>query len=211
MQMRAMPMMTLQSRAKNEDESAEVETAEKSYIVEGYAGTYEPYVLFQDDDGNDVYEQFTKENFENADRSDILLLYDHNGSNGVFGRLGKNLEVTVDDVGLYVRADLGLTSKTRELYEQIDSGLITKMSWAFYVKPDDYIYDKESRTIRYSQIRKIFDVSAVSRPANENTSIESARSFFNGVIEEEARSEAELINIRKRIALKIKTGGQLNV
>ena len=84
------------------------------------------------------------------------------------------------------------------------------MSWAFYVKPEDYQYDNDSRTIYYSQIRKIFDVSAVSRPANENTSIEAARSFFNGVIEEEARSEAELSIQRRRIALKIKTGGYEN-
>lgn len=62
------------------------------------------------------------------------------------------------------------------------------MSWAFTVSDEQY--DKKTRTRTITGVKRIYDVSAVSIPANPNTDI-SARSFFDGVIEEERRSERE--------------------
>ena len=84
------------------------------------------------------------------------------------------------------------------MYEDISAGLITKMSWSFVVREDSY--DRATHTRRILSIRKVYDTSAVSRPANPATLI-SARSYFDGVIEAERqeRLAAQAAARRKQI------------
>ena len=70
------------------------------------------------------------------------------------------------------------------MFEEIKNGLVTKMSWAFRVSEDSY--DRDTRTRTILKIKKVYDVYAVSYPANADTDI-SARSYFDGVIEAEKR------------------------
>lgn len=169
------------------------------YYVEGYAARYEPYVLYHDPDGQPVYERFERGCFDGCDMSDIIYQYDHAGR--VFARTSNgSLIVDVDDVGLPIAADLGRTEAAREHYADIKAGMITKMSWRFRV--GEYYYDKETRTIVHTKVAKIYDVSGVSIPANDNTEI-NARSWVDGVIDQAARSEAELDERRRRLRLKI--------
>ena len=95
--------------------------------------------------------------------------------------------------------------------EEIDGGYTDKMSFAFTVsdqKRDIELID--GRTVvtrRITGIRKLYDVSAVSMPANESTSI-SARSWCDGVIAElEAERLSALEASRRKLALKIKLAG----
>ena len=69
------------------------------------------------------------------------------------------------------------------------------MSWDFTVAEDSY--DRETRTRTILRVKKVYDVSAVSIPANEDTLI-NARSYFNGVIEEE---QQELLKREKQIKM----------
>ena len=179
-------MQVLNVRAKEaETESDEAE----GFIVEGYAARYEAYPLYEDDNGNTIYEQFSKDNFEGADKSDIIFQYDHQGKVYARTRNG-SLIVTPDEEGLHVIADLGRTEAARQMYEEIKTGMVDRMSWRFTVPLDAYQYDREKHLLTYSRIGRIYDVSAVSIPANDSTSI-SARSFVDGLIaEEEARIEA---------------------
>lgn len=173
---------------------------DESYIVEGYATTFDdPYVLY--DDGKDqIKEQIARDALKDADMSDILFLYNHDGD--VFARQKNGtLEVSADDHGIFVRADLSKTSKARAMYEDIKAGMIDQMSWAFTVSADEYNKKTQTRTI--TGIRKVFDVSAVSIPANPNTEI-SARAFCDGVIAEaEAERLLEAENIRKKKLLEL--------
>ena len=59
--------------------------------------------------------------------------------------------------------------------------------------------DRDTHTRTILKIKKVYDVSAVSYPANSDTEI-SARSFFDGVIEAEKREALA----RKAQILKIK-------
>ena len=171
-----------------------LETKEEEYIVEGYATNYEAYELYKDEDGP-VYEKFEREAFKDADMSDVIMLYDHQGK--VLARQSnQTLEIRPDDKGLFVRADLSRSEAARELYNEIKEGLITKMSWAFRL--GDYEYDKKTRTIIHKSIQKVFDVSAVGIPANDTTSI-NARSFADGVISQELTERSE----REKLALLI--------
>lgn len=177
---------------------------ESNYYVEGYAARYEPYVLYEDSDGP-VYERFEPGCFDGCDMSDIIMQLNHQGT--VFARQSNgSLIVEPDSVGLFTAADLGRTEGARRLYEEISTGMITKMSWGFIL--GDYYYDRDTRTIVHKTVKKIFDVSAVSIPANQNTEI-NARSWADGVIGLTARSEAELEERGRKLQLKIKLQGVL--
>lgn len=169
---------------------------DSDYYVEGYATTFnKPYELYEYD-GIKYYEMIDRHALDGADMSDIIFQYDHSGK--VMARnSNKTLIVEANDNGLFICADLGMSSAGKELFEEIQGGLITRMSWAFTVAEDEY--NRETRTRVIKRVKKVYDVSAVSIPANDDTEI-SARSFFNGVIEGEKQ---ELLERRKRI-LKIK-------
>ena len=166
-----------------------------TYIVEGYATTFnKPYELYEYD-GIKYYEVINRNALDDADMSDVIMQYDHEGK--VMARQSNNtLTIQPNDHGLFIRADLSKSNASKELYEEINNGLVTRMSWAFSVAEDKY--NKETRTREILKVKKVYDVSAVSIPANQDTEI-SARSFFNGVIEEEKQ---ELLK-RKKLKLKI--------
>ena len=171
---------------------------ESDHYVEGYAARYEPYVLYETPDGP-IYERFERGCFDNCDMSDIIFQLNHQGT--VMARQSNgSLIVEVDEVGLFTAADLGRTEAARRLYEEISTGMITKMSWGFIL--GEYYYDEATRTIVHKSVKKIFDVSSVSIPANNNTEI-NARSWADGVIDLAARSEAELDERRRKLRLKI--------
>ena len=71
--------------------------------------------------------------------------------------------------------------------DEIKAGLITRMSWAFTVAADEY--DRETHTTTITRVKKVFDVSAVSLPADPNTEI-SARNLLNGAIEQSRKEFA---------------------
>lgn len=164
---------------------------ESDYYVEGYASTFnDPYKLYTTYDGIDVYEVIDSDAFLNCDMGDVIYLYDHVGR--VYARMSNDTLVVETQLhGLFVAADLGSTSLSRQMYEDIAAGLVTRMSWSFM--PDwesiEDVYDEEAKTVTSTihRVTKIFDVSAVSLPADPNTEI-SARAYFDGAIE---RLEAE--------------------
>lgn len=177
-----------------------------SKIVEGYATTFNaPYTLYSWAD-YEVREQVDAHAFDEADIGDVIMQYDHQGR--VFARTSnETLRLSIDDHGLKIRADLGGTEIGRQLFEEIKGGYTSKMSFGFTVKADEKLEIKEGektivlRTIK--EIGKLYDVSAVSLPANDATSI-SARSYGEGVIAE-LTEEHRKAQERARRVQKIKT------
>lgn len=169
------------------------------YIVEGYATTFnDPYVMYEFD-GVQYREEIDREAFEEADMKDVIFQYDHAGM--VYARQKNGtLQLSIDDHGLHVRADLSKTASSRALYDAIAAGLVSEMSFAFTVSEDSYNKDTHTRTIR--KIKKVYDVSAVSIPANPSTEI-SARAYYDGVIKE-AKAERLRAENREKQKQKIK-------
>ena len=167
------------------------------YYVEGYATTFDkPYLLYEFEDGTKYYERVDAHALDGADMSDVIMQYDHEGR--VFARQSnKTLILVPDHKGLLVAADLGKTDLARGLYQDIDAGMITKMSWAFTVLKDSY--DRATHTRTILKIKKVYDVSAVSIPANGDTEI-SARNFARRSYEAEKQ---ELLKRRVQL-LKIR-------
>lgn len=179
-------------------------TNDESYIVEGYATTFnQPYHLYYTEDRHgqkiEVKEQIDSHAFDNADMSDVILQFDHEGK--VYARMSNHtLELEPNEKGLFVRANLSGTQSGRDLYEEIKGGYINKMSFGFTVA-DDSITEADGGYLRtVKSVGKLFDVSAVSIPANDFTMI-SSRNRCDGVIaeieteranlEEERRAKAE--------------------
>ena len=164
------------------------EGEEESYKVRGYATTYnEPYTLYSDED-IEIREQVAPTAFDNADMSDVIMQYNHEGR--VFARNRNNtLSLESDEHGLLIDADLGGTEIGRQLYEEIRGGYTDRMSFGFTVDGEEVEEQREKgkRTVylrTITRIGKLYDVSAVSIPANDGTEI-SARSFIDGLIEKE--------------------------
>ena len=181
---------------------------ETEYRVEGYASTFEPYVLFSQD-GIDYSERIEPTAFDEADLTDVVFRIDHTGP--VYARTSAgSVQLFVDEHGLGNVTDLSRTQKARDLYEEIKAGNYPKMSFAFTVESDHY--DRASHTRVIDRIAKVYDISPVSFPANPGTEL-SARDWFDGVIElekaerlERERQEQE----KRKLQLKIRIGGYLN-
>ncbi len=171
------------------------------YYVEGFATTFDtPYLLYEYE-GMQFFEVVDRNALDGADLSDVIMQYDHAGMVYARNKMARSkppsLLIEPQESGLFTAANLGLTEEARKLYSTINEGLIYKMSWAFRVSED--AYNKETRTRTILKIKKVYDVSAVSYPANADTDI-SARSWINGAIEAEKREALA----RKAQLLKLK-------
>lgn len=184
----------------------------ESKKVSGQFTTYDsPYMLYSFEDDTARYEMWEvvdSRAFDECDVSDVIMQYDHVGR--VFARTS-NGTLELDFSVPLMDAELNGTEIGRQLYEEIRGGYTTKMSFGF--KVEDSIQNREviqregmtplvkiTRTI--TKISKLYDVSAVSLPANNQTSI-SARALGEGVINE-AREEfmaARALEIQKAKAI----------
>lgn len=184
---RSMELITKQEQADNE------------YIVEGYATTFgDSYELYRDGKYV-VMETIDKEAFRNADLSDVVFLINHSGR--VYARTRNNsIELVNDEHGLRQKTNLGLTSSSRSVYEDIDAGLYDRMSFAFTVANDTYTEEERANgdiilTRTILEVGKVYDISVVDFPANPYTDI-SARSK-DSIDGEIKRFEAERLQAQK--------------
>lgn len=164
------------------------------FYVEGFATTFDSPYLMWEYEGIKYYEVIARSALDGADMSDVIFQYDHEGK--VLARQSnKTLGIEPQISGLFIYADLSKSAAAKDMFEEISNGLVTKMSWAFTVAEDSYNKDTHTRTIL--KIKKVYDVSAVSLPANANTEI-SARSYFDGVIGIEKQ---EMLERQKQLEL----------
>lgn len=179
---------------------------ENGKIVEGYATVFDNEYLLYSLGDYEVRESFDRASFDGADMQDTIMQYDHEGR--VFARVSNGtLELHPDEHGLHIRANLGGTDIGRELYEEIRGGYTTKMSIGFTVdkeeRKEERVDDKAIIHRVITGVKKLYDVSAVSLPANDATEI-SARNLGEGVIAEvEKERLAELERQRKIKKIKI--------
>lgn len=181
---------------------------DKSQVVEGYATTFNEQYLLYDWGDYKVYEQIDARAFDSCDMTDVIFQYNHEGR--VMARTrNKTLELNCDEHGLHIRADLSGTELGRQLYEEINGGYTDRMSFGFTVSEDkrEVIenFDTNTTTVirTITKIGKLYDVSAVSIPANDATEI-SARSFADGLIREIEQERLEKRKAENKIkALKL--------
>lgn len=141
-------------------------------IIEGYAAVFDSETLIGCEEWG-FYESIDRKAFDGANMKDVPLKYNHSDAVPILARTrNKSLELSVDDKGLFIRAELLDTQDSIDMYKRIDAGLIDKMSFAFTVKDEDVRFEKNKLAHRkILRFDRIFDVSVVDTPAYEDTSI----------------------------------------
>ena len=174
-------------------------------IVEGYATTFDQEYTLYSSGNYELRESIDRHAFDETDMKDVIMQYDHEGR--VFARKSNGtLQLETDDHGLKIRADLGGTEIGRQLYEEIKGGYTTKMSFGFTVSKQERTEEEiEGKVIihrKITGIKKLYDVSAVSLPANDATEITS-RNLGEGLIAE-VKQEKLAREARERQKTKIR-------
>ena len=173
------------------------ESDDKRLILRGTPVVFDtPTVLFEYD-GIKYYEQIDRGAFDEADMSDFILNVNHQlapYARSKNGTLNYNIGDTFD-IEAFLNAE---DERHVQLYRDVKTGLIDQMSFSFTIREQSY--DEEKRLRHIKRVKKLYDVSAVTFPAYEQTSI-SARSFF----EEERRKEIERLEQERRKKLILHT------
>ena len=148
-------------------------------------------------------EQIQRGALDNTDLTDVRFLINHNTDMIPLARSRNNnenstMQMTVEEDGLHIRVNLDVenNSDARSLYSAVERGDIDGMSFMFVV--DGELWEEEEsdhpkRTI--TDIEKVFEVSAVTFPAYEQTSI-SARGLAGAL--ESAKASLESVRAEKR-------------
>lgn len=142
---------------------------------------------------------------DNTDLRDVRFLVNHNTDMIPLARSRRNTEnstmqMRVEPDGMHIRVDLDTegNSEARSLYSAVRRGDISGMSFMFRVEADEWDgLDSERPIRRITGISKVFEVSAVTWPAYEQTSIE-ARSNARAL--DSAASVLERARDAKRMA-----------
>lgn len=162
------------------------ENAEKM-IVEGYA------IVFDEPTDLGYIEIIDRNALDECDMSDVCMKYNHEDSTLIMARTrNKSLQLSVDDHGLKIYAELIDTQSNRDIYKSIRAGLLDKMSFAFIVEEAEWQINEgngEPDVRRITKISKLFDVSVVDVPAYSQTEI-FARS--KEAVEKEQQYQHEL-------------------
>lgn len=193
-------------RAKeNEEEKSDDMT------IEGVACVFDSETTLFEWEGIEYKEKVDKGAFKEADMSDVIFNYNHGGR--VYARTrNDSLHLEVKEDGLHVLISLNPEDEGhKQLYRDIKSGLIDKMSYAYTVSEESYDIDTHVRTVL--KIKKLYDVSAVDFPAYDSTSI-SARSVLDLEKSEMEKLENDTLKKkeneqRKRVALITKIKQEL--
>ena len=169
----------------------EVRANAEENIIEGYAVVFDTVETMYEYDGIAYKEEVRSGAFNNAQMQDVVLNFNHSGK-PVARTKNNTLQLTIDQRGLLVKADLSGTEEGRRLYEEVKGGYLDKMSFAFTINADEY--NKESRTRSITEVKRLYDVAVVDIPAYESTSV-MARNFY------QAEADKELAEARKATEL----------
>lgn len=177
--------------------------SDEDMIVEGVPIVFDQPTVLYEIDGIKYFEEISRDALNGAKIDDVVLNIDHSGKPAAKTKNG-TLSIEVRERDVFIRADLSKNATGRELHEDITNGFYDKMSFAFTITESSY--DRDTRIRKILKIGRLYDVSAVTVPAYDQTSL-SARSFFEAEAEKE-RMEVRLNEEkRKKLALKLKIGG----
>lgn len=165
-------------------------------------------------------EYISREALSKTDLKDVRFLVNHNTEMTPLARSRNNnknstMQMEIKEDGMHIRVNLDTENNTeaRNLYSAIQRGDVSGMSFMFCVRGDKWENldsDYPKRTI--TDIEKVFEVSAVTFPAYEDTSIkarsvsalESARQELESKRAEERKlEEAQRENEERGRSLKI--------
>ena len=138
-------------------------------ILEGYAANFDTTT-----DLGYFQERIAQGAFDDVLKDDVRYLLNHDGM-PLARTTNGTLELSVDEKGLYTRAVISDTQLGRDTYKAVKRGDISQMSFAFVIDKQDVDTEQNLRTV--TQVKRLYDVSAVTYPAYPTTTLQ-ARSAF---------------------------------
>lgn len=191
----------------NECEVRADEQQEGKMIIEGYPIVFDKEAYIEGWEGG-FYEKVDRKAFDNADMSDVCLKINHNDDFFICARTRNgSLQLTPDEKGMFIHAELIDTTQNRDVYKMVQAGLLTEGSFAFTVTDDhEEVKDGEiHRTIL--GIGKLFDVAICTNGAYGNLTEIYARSYnaLESVKSKAVETERHvtLLKLRNRNKLKL--------
>lgn len=201
-----------------------LENEEHGHFLEGRA------IVYGSKYDNGMWDEYIdKGALDNTDLKDVRLLINHDTDMIPLARSRNNnahstMQLSKKDAGLDIRADLDIENNAtaQALYSATARGDISGMSFMFVVDKDKWEdIDSEHPTRHILSIRKIFEVSAVTFPAYESTTLEaredqkaldSAKEVLENArnqAEEQRREEQAKLEAIERQKQKIKILSQM--
>lgn len=173
---------------------------EGKMIIEGYPVIFDKETYI--DCGFDGwFEKVDRHAFDNADMSDVALKYNHDDSVFILARTrNDSLQLTIDEKGIFIHAELIDTTTNRDVYKMVQSGLLREGSFAFTVTDDtEELQDGQvHRTIK--GIGKLFDVAICPNGAYGDLTEIYARSY--DLLESKKKDKTEVLKRCEILRLK---------
>lgn len=150
------------------DAGFEVRSEEgKPITVSGYAAVFEDETVI----GGAFAERVAKGAFDGADMSNTVALFNHD-MNQPLARVGRGLELTVDERGLRYSFELGNQSYAKDLAENIRMGNVGTSSFGFTVEDDNWERRDDGVNLRtINKVGLLFDVSPTTQGAYPTTEV----------------------------------------
>lgn len=130
-------------------------------IIEGYPIIFdkETYIDLGDPEWS-WFEKVDRNAFANADMSDVCLKYNHNDDFLILARTrNESLQLTIDDKGVFIHAELIDTTQNRDIYKMVQSGLLKEGSFAFTCEEWDEEKQDDGLHRTINKVGKLFDVA----------------------------------------------------
>lgn len=166
---------------------------EDKHIITGRPIVYETPTVINDPNGGSYTEIIKQGALNNADLSDVHLLYNHDLSKVPLARTPKTMQLKVDDNGLTFTAELPDTAAAMEVYEAIKRGDLSGMSFAFKVPDGGDSYDAMTNTRSIYSFSKVYECSIVPFPAYPTTSVEARNAQAAAKADYIARNKAKIL------------------
>jgi len=113
---------------------------------------------------------------------DIKALFNHDYAHVIGRQKNNTLKMVEDEVGLRVEITPPNTTAGRDLLEQVRAGYIDSMSFGFTVNSQEWDFSDNKRVRKLKDVT-LFEVSVVSEPAYQDTSL-AVRSMEEALKEE---------------------------
>ena len=170
------------------------EGSDKNPVIEGYAAVFNDETVI----GGQFAERVAPGAFEGARMDNTVALFNHD-INQPLARVGRGLEIDVDERGLKYRFEVGNQSYAKDLVENIRMGNVGTSSFGFTVRDDEWERRDDGLNLRtIKEVDLLFDVSPTTQGAYPTTevglrSMETALANQDMALieEEEIRAEEE--------------------
>lgn len=164
--------MTGKRTAVSLENGFQTREAEGKLYIEGYFAVYGSRYWLWDE----AYETIEKGAFDGQTEGDVRALINHNTS-FVLGRTtAGTLELRADEKGLWGRIHINPNDQdAMNCYERVKRGDVSQCSFGFDIIEQDVEYAEGQPTVWKIKSVKLYEVSVVTFPAYEETSVEARR------------------------------------